>query len=53
MKKFFLAAIVASAMAPLSANATGVFRCTGNMQGLHFVYYGNGNSGGHMYLNNI
>lgn len=53
MKKIVLAAAVASVFAPLSASATGVFHCTGKMQGLHFVYYGNGNSGGHMYLNNI
>ncbi|MCP3970615.1 MAG: hypothetical protein GY717_09925 [Rhodobacteraceae bacterium] len=54
MKRLFVTlAAVGLCLAPLSAAATGVFHCTGNMNGLHFVFYGDGNSGGHMYVNNI
>ena len=40
-------------MAPVAALADGVFSCTGQNSSLHFVFYGDGNQGGHMYINGL
>ncbi len=51
--RFLATATALIALTALPASAAGVFSCTDRNQSLHFVFYGDGNQGGHMYMNNL